>query len=369
MRIFFLADGGSVHTIKWAKSLARLGHEIFIFGISGFNADIYKDEKNITAISFGMHSPVTKSGNGSFRKLRYLSSILEVNRAIKAFKPDIVHAHFVSSYGLLASLVRTPKLFMSVWGADVYDFPVKSLIHQYAIKFVLSRADQIFSTSNVMAKQTAKFTDKKIHVVPFGIDLKKFFPSKSEKRVFSEDSLVIGTIKTLEQKYGITDLVKAFAIARKNLPNETLKLLVVGRGSQEALLKEMVKKMNIEQDVHFTGWIDVNHVPDYHNQLDIAVYPSTLDSESFGVAVVESSACEKPVIVSRKGGLVEVVEENVTGLVVPANDPDALAEAMIKLILDSGLRSRLGKAGRERAERLYNWADNLDQMNSYYLNS
>lgn len=366
MKIFFLADGGSTHTIKWAKSLAKLGHEIFIYGIAGFNPEIYKDFPGITAVSFGMNTPVTKAGNGSFKKLKYLSALNEIRKNIKTFQPDIVHAHFVSSYGLLAALVKTPKLFMSVWGADVYDFPARSFIHQRVIKFILSKADSIFSTSGVMAVQTSKFTSKKIHVIPFGIDLKKFYPRKVQNPIWSKDDFVIGTVKTLEEKYGITDLVKAFAIAKKKLPGMSLKLLVVGKGSQEILLKSMVKELGIEPDVHFTGWINIDSVPDYHNQLDLAVFPSTLDSESFGVAVVESSACEKPVIVSRKGGLIEVVEENVTGLIVPARDPESLAEAIIKLATNPELRTKLGKAGRERVELLYNWDNNLRDMNSFY---
>ncbi len=365
-RIFFLADGGSPHTIKWAKSLAQHGYEIFIFGLASFNPDLYRDEPRIKTWSFGADTPVTRSGNGSFQKIRYLSSISKLRKLITQFRPDILHVHFVSSYGLLGSLSGFPLIYMSVWGADVYDFPEKSFIHRLILKFNLKKAKSLFSTSNVMAKQAGKYTEKKINVIPFGIDLKKFGPGKSQLKIWDGENIILGTVKTLENKYGINDLITAFALLKKRLPDLPLKLLIVGKGTKEAELKALAEKLNVIQEIHFTGWIPVENVPEYHKLLDIAVFPSILDSESFGVAAVEASASEKPVIVSRVGGLIEVVDENVTGLVVPAKNPEALSHAMEKLVKDPELRKRLGKAGRERVEKLYNWDQNLSDMLSFY---
>ena len=365
-RIFFLADGGSPHTIKWAKSLAHSGYEIFIFGLASFSPDLYRDEPRIKTWSFGADTPVTKSGNGSFQKIRYLSSLSKLKQLIAEFKPDILHVHFVSSYGLLGSLSGFPKIFMSVWGADVYDFPEKSFLHRLVLRFNLKKAQSLFSTSNVMAKQASKYTQKEINVIPFGIELSKFRPGKSELIIWEGNNLILGTVKSLEDKYGIDDLIKAFAILKKRLPDQSLKLLIVGKGTKELELKALAEKMKVSQDIHFTGWIPVEKVPEYHKLLDISVFPSILDSESFGVAVVEASASEKPVIVSRVGGLIEVVNENVTGLVVPPKNPEALAVAMEKLVLDPTLREKFGKAGRERVEKLYNWDQNLSDMVSFY---
>lgn len=362
----FLADGGSPHTIKWARSLASEGYEILIFGLSSFSSELYKNEKNITAVSFGIDEATMKSGNGSLRKLRYLSAVFKVRSLIKEFKPDILHVHFVSSYGLIASLVGFKRTFMSVWGADVYDFPLKSQLHQRLLEFVLSKADSIFSTSHVMAKQASKFTDKKIEVIPFGIDLQRFRSFHPPERIWSEDNLVIGTVKSLEDKYGISDLIKAFALIKNKRNQSNIKLLIVGKGTKEIELKSLVETLGIAGSVHFTGWIPVEQIPDFHNMLDISVFPSILDSESFGVAVVEASASEKPVIVTKVGGLVEVVEDNVTGIVVPPQDPEALAQAIEKLIDSKELRLSLGQAGRKRVEKFYDWSDNLNKMKSFY---
>jgi len=82
----------------------------------------------------------------------------------------------------------------------------------------------------------------------------------------------------------------------------------------------------------FTGKVPYNEVPKYQNMLTISV--SVSDSESFGVAILEASACEKPVVVSNVGGLTEVVEDGVTGIIVPPRNPEKTAEAIEKLLLD-----------------------------------
>ena len=233
------------------------------------------------------------------------------------------------------------------------------------IEYSLRKADKILSTSRAMAAQTKKFTEKEIEVTPFGIDVDKFKPQKNES-VFGPDDLVIGTIKTLEKKYGVEYLIRTFKLVKEKLPAAKLKLLIVGGGSLTDSLKELVNELNLEEDTIFTGFINPDEIPKYHNMLDVYVSLSTEDSESFGVAVLEASACEKPVVVSRMGGLPEVVEENVTGFVVQNKNIQEAAEVLIKLISDKNLREKIGKAGRERVIKYYNWNDNVTQMIKIY---
>jgi glycosyltransferase involved in cell wall biosynthesis len=93
---------------------------------------------------------------------------------------------------------------------------------------------------------------------------------------------------------------------------------------------------------------------------------SSLDSESFGVAVVEASACEIPVVVSDVGGLPEVVENNISGFIVKSRDPEAAAIAIEKLILSKSLRLKMGNAGRERVLQNYNWTNNVTLVIEIY---
>lgn len=362
MKILLLSDPNSPHTIKWARSLAENGMDIYIFGLGDYKKGVYEDYKNISVSV--LNETITRK-EGSLVKIKYLKALPKVKKIIREFKPDILHAHYASSYGLIGALSGFHPYIVSVWGSDVFSFPNKSFIHKKVIEYVLNKADKVLSTSFVMARQTGKYTNKKIEVTPFGIDLDKFKPMKVTS-LFSDGDIVIGTIKTLEEKYGIEYLIKAFKLLSDKYPNLPLKLLIVGGGSLEKKLKLMVKDLKIDEKTVFTGRIPCDEVVIYHNMISIFVCVSIY--ESFGVAVIEASACEKPVVVSDAGGLPEVVENGVTGFVVPRKDPIATANAIEKLILNHELRVKMGRAGRKRVKNLYNWEDNVKQMIEIYTN-
>ncbi|MDQ1244500.1 MAG: L-malate glycosyltransferase [Campylobacterota bacterium] len=362
MKLLLLSDPNSPHTIKWAKSLAKNHIEIVIFGFGDLHVSDYDGVANIKIKT--LNQSITRM-EGSFAKLKYLKALPTIKKIINDFQPDIVHAHYASSYGLLGALSGFHPFVLSVWGSDVFSFPHKSFLHKAMLKFNLEKADKILSTSNVMAKETKLYTNKNVVVTPFGIDMEQFKPIEA-KSLFAKEDIVVGTVKTLEDKYGIEYLIKAFKILSDKYPNLPLKLLIVGGGSLENSLKNLIKELSLEEKTIFTGKVPFVDVPKYHNMLSVSVSVSVSESESFGVAVIEASACEKPVIVSNVGGLPEVVENRVSGFVVPPRDPQKTADAIEKLVLDKNLQEEIGKNGRDRVKKLYNWEDNVRQMIKIY---
>ncbi|MFA5455711.1 MAG: glycosyltransferase [Sulfurimonas sp.] len=360
MKLLLLSDPNSPHTIKWAKSLADRGIEVIIFGLGDLIVQDYSRISNIQVKT--LNETITRN-EGSFSKLKYLKALPTIKKIINDFQPDIVHAHYASGYGLLGALSGFHPFIASVWGSDVFSFPHKSFLHKAMLKFNLEKADKILSTSNVMAKETKLYTNKDIEVTPFGIDMEQFRPTEV-KSLFDKDDIVVGTVKTLEDKYGIEYLIKAFKIVSDKYPNLPLKLLIVGGGSLESNLKSLVKELNIEDKTVFTGKVPFSDVPKYHNML--SVFVSVSNSESFGVAIIEASSCGKPVVVSNVGGLPEVVDDGVSGFVVEPRNPQQTADAIEKLILDEKLRITIGSNGRARVDKLYNWEDNLQQMIKIY---
>ena len=361
MKILMLSDPNSPHTIKWATSLSKKGIKIILFGLGDLRTDIYsKYDIEVWTIK----AKITRN-LGSLSKVRYLRSLPLIKKLIKRYKPDILHAHYASSYGLIGALTNFHPFVVSAWGGDVFDFPKKSIVHKKTLEFILKKADKILATSNVLAKETNLYTDKSVEVTPFGIDINVFKPMKVES-VFNKNDIVIGTIKALEEKYGIEYLIKAFKILVDKYPDKPLKLLIVGGGSLEDAMRELIKNLNITTKTVMTGKIPYEEIPKYHNMLSIYVALSILDSESFGVAILEAQACEKPVVVSKVGGLPEVAENGVTGFIVPPKNPDAAAKAIEKLILDETLRANMGKAGRKRVEKLYSWDKCVEQMIEIY---
>jgi glycosyltransferase involved in cell wall biosynthesis len=302
--------------------------------------------------------------------LNYLNVIPKIRKRIKAFKPEILHAHFASSYGLLGALSGFHPLIISVWGYDVFSFPNISSLHKKILEYNFSKADQILSTSHIMANEAEKYTSKEIVVTPFGIDLDVFKAEKTENTSFlpfDAKDIVIGTAKPLEKIYGIHDLIEAFALLLKKFPQQSLKLCIAGDGQEEDHLKTLSKNLGIADKVLFIGKIKHRDMPAFLHSIDMFAALST--EESFGVAIIEASACAKPVVVSNAAGLLEVVEHNKTGIIVNKHDPVSAAKALETLMLDPILRENLGVAGRERVERLYDWKQNLIQMNEIYKNT
>lgn len=363
MKLLLLSDPNSSHTIKWAKSLAENDINILIFGLGNLTVNDYNGFENIRVQTLDM--TISQFDNVWFSKLKYLKTLPTLKKIIFDFKPDIIHAHYATSYGLLGALSGFHPFILSVWGSDVFTFPHNSHLHKAILKYNFKNADKILSTSHVMAKETYLYTTKEIEVTPFGIDLKKFKPMNVES-IFYKDDIVIGTIKTLEEKYGIKYLLRAFEIVSSKYPNLPLKLLVVGNGSLDIELKKLALELCIDDKTIFAGKVPFETVPKYHNMLSVSVSVSVSNSESFGVAIIEASACEKPVVVSNVGGLPEVVEDGVTGIIVPPRDIAATANAIERLVLNKELRLQMGKMGRERVQSLYNWDDNIKQMIKIY---
>ena len=139
---------------------------------------------------------------------------------------------------------------------------------------------------------------------------------------------------------------------------------ITGGGSDSDELKDLVKHLGLSKNVIFHGEVDHSNVPKMLNRLD--VYCAFSRFESFGVAVLEACACEKPVIVSDASGLKEVTLDEITGFVVPKNDVEASADAMMKLVDDGLLSTKMGQSGRKHILENYTWEKSLDLMINAY---
>lgn len=356
MRVFILSDANSIHTKRWVCSLAERGINVFLFSLPSCNSSIYNYYSNIEVYGCGIDANL-----GLFSKTKYLSVLNKLKTQIKLYSPDILHAHYASSYGLLGALSGFHPYVLSVWGSDVYDFPNINGLTKWVLKYNLKKADRILSTSLVMANETKKYTSKEIEVTPFGVDTSLF------KRMETADNIngfVIGNVKTLAPKYGIDVLIKAFKIVVDRNYNLPLKLIIVGDGPNRLEYMNLVSSLGIEDKVEFKGKIPNSQLTDVYNSFSVSV--SVSNSESFGVVAVEAMACECPVVTSDADGFTEVVEDGVTGFVVPKRDIEATANAIQKFIDNPKLRTEMGKKGRERVQKLYDWKNNVTTMLEIY---
>ena len=342
MRICFVGEAISGHIAKWCAWFLSRGHEVHV--ISFERGEIPGADVRI------IDTGVDPDG-GDLGKLRYLLHSGKIRRLVREINPDIVNVHFASSYGTAAALGGIRGHVLSVWGADVYDFPRKSFLHRKMLEYALGKSRVIFSTSRAMAEETAKYTGKKIEVTPFGVDMDLFSPDKRTRPAGDASAFVVGTVKTLADKYGIADLLKAAAIVkeRTEIP---IRLRIAGRGPKEAEYRALAETLGVDGITEWLGYISQEQAAAEWANMDVAVIPSTLESESFGVSAVEAQACGTAVIVSDIPGLLESTEPGKSSEVVPRNDPEAIAAKMI-WFRENGCAAEYGRRGRAFVEERF----------------
>ncbi len=363
IKLLILSNPANPHTIKWVKALDKEGFKIFVFGLSNYDKNIYNECYDVRIYSYGFDNTLFTKSDGAFSKIVYLKALKKLKKVIQEFKPDILHSHYATSYGLLGALTGFHPYIISAWGSDVYDFPKKSFLHKLILKFTLSKAERILSTSKIMAEEVKLYSNKEIEITPFGVDTDLFKPMQSES-LLKENEIIIGTVKTLEVKYGIENLIKSFKIIRDKHPELSLRLLIVGTGSQEPYLKKLVSDSDLEKCTTFTGFIKPEEIPRYQNMITVPVFLSL--HESFGVSVIEALACEKPVIVTNVDGFKEIVTNGENGLIVPVDNIEQTVAAIEELIFDIKLRKNFGMQGRELVVKHFNWKNNVNQLVKTY---
>jgi len=313
-----------------------------------------------------LHLLATKVSNkneSDVRKIDYLLHGKELRRLVQSINPDIIHAHYVSSYGSMCSLAGITPFWLSIWGSDIYEFPGKGFPHKLLVKNTLKKAHMLLSTSKAMAREIGKYTDRKIEITPFGVDMKLFTPEKRTR--INDGKFVVGTVKALEKKYGIDDLLRASAIVLEKRKDIPLEVRIAGTGTMKSELKYLSNHLDLAKRVHWLGQIPQAKAAVEWANMDVAIVAS--ESESFGVSAVEAEASGLPVIISDIPGLMEATAPGKTSLVVKRKFPEQIAEKIIWLYDNPIEAKKIGIRGREFVEKKYEFNHCFEIVEKLYI--
>jgi len=232
----------------------------------------------------------------------------------------------------LISLPKLPKIkiLLHVPG------PISHGSWRFMARKPLSKAKEINVASQYIKKTLQRETDTPIHVVYVGADPQKFTPEKKSDD-YAYDILYVGRI---EKYKGLEVLVQALSMIKTR---RNFTCCIIGRGNYLKTLKDYVRQKRLHENVTF-----LDYVPDvarYMASTKVFVLPS-LWAEPLGVVLLEAQSCGVPVIGTLGGGVPEIVVDGKTGLLVPRGDPNALAEELLYLLDNEGVRQSMGKAGR-----------------------
>jgi glycosyltransferase involved in cell wall biosynthesis len=240
-------------------------------------------------------------------------------RAARGVDADLLHAHWLPS-GWVAARTGKPYV-VQVWGTDVELARRAPSLAQR----VLRGARLVIAASAALAESAQALGAADVRVIPTGVDL----PPEVGEEATPPEVLYAGR---LSPEKGVEDLVEAAA---------GMKLVVAGDGPLRAGVPAAL------------GFVPHDELDRLYARAAVVACPSR--REGFGVACLEAMAHARPVVATGVGGLLDLVVDGETGLVVPPRDPAALRAALERLLADGELRRRLGAAGRERARERFSW--------------
>ena len=301
------------------------------------------------------------------------STIYKLVRKFSSEQYEVTHTHLSHDLWTLVPAVRYsrihPKLFLTKhMGSGVTK---KDHFH----KFLYDNVTGIFAISNYVKESvlaSCPIDESKVYVLPAGISLEKYDKSMYDrnfiknKYIIPVDSIVVGMAGRMTPGKGHEEFLSAVRLL-ENTANKNITYLIIGSASYgeesyEEKIRLMAGEYKVQDRLIFTGFID--NIPEILSVLDIFVFPS--HEESFGLALLEAMAMELPVIASRKAGVLDIVIDKETGILVPPKDAGSLAVAIKLLAEDQELRCSLGKAGRKRVEMYFRFDDIISRLVKHY---
>lgn len=227
---------------------------------------------------------------------------------------------------------------------------------QHLVKLALGKIDHVIAVSRASANfcRLLGFPDKRITVVPNGVDL-SCFNGKTDaflmrKELGISDKPVVATALRLIKRKNPDLLLSAFVKVLQVIPDA--KLVIAGSGREEDNLLRQIRNLNITNSVFMVGKLPKEKVAQLMAAADVFVLPSKM--ESFGLALLEASATGVPVVCSNAGGVSEIFRDGFDALLYPPGDKDAMARAIIRLIQDKELAKIISAHAVETAKR-FSW--------------
>ena len=375
-----LTGGREIHVEELAKGLAKKGHSVAIFTTKHPKGKKHEHKNNVDIYYYGKSNP-----RGIYR-FNYFKDFIPFFQEInKEKKFDIVHDQdsllgytYIkhsngdlpvvvtfqgTSYGEIKSCLNTICSNASIQSK------LKSLL--FIFKIIVShpqflsftkKMDAIIVTSNELyegIKKEYKISNEKLILIPNGIDADTCKPnldiSNLKEKYRLQNEKIILTIGVMSGQKGHDLLLKVLPGILKE--NKNVKLVLVGYGPELNNLKNMAKKLDISENVIFTGKVPHKELQFYYNLPDVFVFP-TLRVEGAPLVIPEAMACEKPVIASRIGGIPTVIENYKDGILVEPGNLEELKEKILEVLNDEQLAKKLGENARKKVVEKFS----LDKM-------
>ena len=382
-------SGSGIYTLNVAQELGRLGHEVLVIvpdhhevpvGTYPFPTQtiLFSDGENDTEAEADFNFPCFTTHPRSvttFYELndKQMAAYVDlwrkhINQAIVEFQSDIIHAHHVWITPFVASETGLPYV-ISVHGTDLMGFRNGPRYREMALT-AAEKANGLIAISRQVQTDTLEtygVAPEKVHLIANGFDLDifKVIPEATKAAVLPQFDIeaTTGPLVSFVGKFtdfkGIDVLLKAAAEYEKAIPG--VQTVLVGHGQLWQEMHDLRDELGLT-GVHFLGHQSQPNVSQVYNAADVSVVPSRI--EPFGLVAVEALACGTPVVATNAGGLPDFINNEV-GALVPLEDPEALAQAIVAE-LKAGSKQTKGKYAAQYALDGYSWPSQVKKMAQLY---
>jgi phosphatidylinositol alpha-1,6-mannosyltransferase len=351
---------GGVETMSWqlSKQLQSMGEDIYILTPHISGAAEFDAGETLKIQRFPLSDPVTFMAKGK-QKLALISTL---RQSVIDARADVVLCTGWDPCGYIASIacVRSPRIpyFLIAHGMELMQLPrgfaarhTKAWMRRKA----LLGAERIIAVSSFTGDRVVELgvPKQRVSVVPNGVVLAE--PQKTTSAA-NGDRKVLMTVSRLVPRKGHDTVLRALPQVLEQLPDAIYR--IVGTGPELPRLQALSRQLQLDQHVEFYGQVsdsERERLLSECNVFVLATRETPTDFEGLGIAVLEAMQKGKPVVVTRAGGVPEIVDHGRTGLVVEADDPETLARAMVDLLQDPVRASAMGRNAESVVRERFGW--------------
>ena len=343
MRIATLSNAAAVHTRRWVEHFRGRGHEVGLWSLEP--------------------GPESLAGHGLPRAplpgwLRYPLALPALARALAAFDPDLVDAHFVPNYGLLGALAGRRPLAVTAWGSDLLTVGSRDAPRRARARFVMRRADAVLVDSENLgvAARELGAPPERLHVIPWGVDRARFRPAPTR-----EPGLLVSA-RMHEPIYDLPALIAGVKPVLERRPEA--RLVIAGDGSLRASLERLARETLPAGRFEFLGRLEAAALAVLLGRAQ--VYLSASLSDSTSVSLLEAMACGAIPVVSDIDGNREWVRETEGARMFRAGDAGDLTKALERALESPTWLEQARARNRREVERRADRTVNMGQIEGLF---
>jgi glycosyltransferase involved in cell wall biosynthesis len=352
LKICFLSDAQSVHTARWARHFQDRGDEVTVVSF---------DPGEIEGVRVVVLPPLA-----SCRPLNIILQLGRIRRLVRMLQPDILHAHYVTSYGLAGALCRQSPFIATAWGTDVLISPEESMIYRQLVRFVLRRADLITAMAPHMTEhlvQRGYALREKILTLPFGVDTKRFNPAQRTRMHTDLEPTVVST-RHLSAAMDVDTLIRAIPRVLEARPTVGVRFLIANDGPQRRALEALAARLGVSSFLSFIGTVGHEAMPAFLGSADLFV--STSPSDGNNISLNEAMACGAFPIASDIPANRNWLHDGENGLLYPCRDEKALADALVRALKRPEWRTAVMPENWEIIRTRASWIRSMERMERHY---